>query len=131
MSFLFFAISCTAEVTDKINAQQEDTATAPFENELVTVFAADDVSPSTIDLTLEWLERAQELWYAEDTFGWENDLYSPVYLVIVGEDMQATVDLEQRYCEHLEENHTDSINLTPCNYPNLLGGHCARDWPCN
>ena len=90
MSFLFFAISCTAEVTDKINAQQEDTAattdTDPLENELVTVFAADDVSPSTIDLTVEWLERAQELWFAEDTFGWQAPDYKSPMLNISGPD---------------------------------------------
>ena len=134
MPFLFFflAISCTTDVTDKVTDQQEDTAstseteTSDGGSELITVFAADDVSQSTIDLTLEWMERAQDLWYTEDTFGWENDLYSPIYLVIVGEDMQATIDLEQRYCEHLEDNHADSINLTPCDYynPNCQGGIC-------
>ncbi len=90
------------------------------------VFAASDVDQSAIDRTLEWFDVAANAWFTEDTFGAEQNLYSPVYLVMTGDDMQATIDLEQEYCAHLNQYHTDTVEYSRCNYsdPNCEQGIC-------
>lgn len=95
---------------------------------LPLIFAASDVEQATIDLTLEWFDVAKNEWCTEETFGAEHGLYSPTYLVIAGDDLQATIDLEQRYCEHLYENHENSVDHSRCNEnnidPNCENGIC-------
>lgn len=133
--FSLLVFSCSNNASEKSTDSEADTATDSTDGSqsiteedtvLFTVFAATDVPQSSIDRTTEWLTMAQDLWYTENTFGWDNDLYDPVYLVMVGEDMQSTIDLEQRYCEHLEVHHAETISLTPCNYPdpNCQDGIC-------
>ena len=97
-------------------------------NDVPLVFAASDVEQSTIDLTLDWFDIAKSTWFTEDTFGAEHELYFPTYLVLTGDDLQATIDLEQRYCEHLYEHHAESVEHSRCNTnhidPNCEHGIC-------
>lgn len=92
------------------------------------VFAASDVEQSTVELTLEWFDVAKNEWFTEDSFGTEHELYSPTYLVMTGDDLQATIDLEQRYCDHLYEHHENSVLYSRCNEnntdPNCEHGIC-------
>ena len=129
MTFLFtlFAISCGGDTTkDTTNSDEDDIISIQPPDESVIVFAASDVEQSTIDHTVLWLEMAKDIWFTEDTFGWEHNLYSPIYLVLVGEDMQATIDLEEQYCDHLHENHPVSVEYSRCTYvdPSCENGIC-------
>ena len=125
--FTLFAISCSGDSTkDTTDSNQDDIISIQAPDDSIVVFAASDVEQATIDNTVLWLEKAQDLWYTEDTFGWEHDLYSPIYLVLVGDDMQATIDLEEQYCDHLHENHPVSVEYSRCTYidPNCENGSC-------
>ena len=129
MTFLFalLTISCGGDATkDSADSNQDDIISVQAPDDSIVVFAASDVESSTIDHTVLWLEMAQDIWFTEDTFGWEHDLYSPIYLVIVGEDMEATIELEEQYCDHLHENHPVSVEYSRCNYvdPNCENGIC-------
>ena len=115
MHSLFLAVlfACSS------NKTLEETGTGHINNDTIPdlplVFAASDVEQSTIVLTQRWFDIAVNEWFMEDTFGAEHELYSPTYLVLTGDNMQATIELEQRYCNHLYEHHTDSVEYSRCN----------------
>jgi hypothetical protein len=122
---LLMFLSCTKDkATDSATSIDEPSETETGENDSTdspVVFAASDVDQSSIDRTIEWFGVANNAWYTEDSFGWGQ--YDPVYLVLVGEDMQATIDLEQRYCDYLNEHHPDSAEYSSCN-PNYTDPSC-------
>ncbi len=135
--FSLLSFSCRDQASDENSADgnfldQHDTASStesePETEGSIVVFAASDVGDSTIETTVEWLEKAQSLWYTEGTFGSENDLYSPIYLILVGDEMQATIELEEEYCDHLYEHHGESVEYSRCNTnytdPNCEHGIC-------
>ncbi len=122
MRYLPFVVflSCTTDKVIDTSTDQTDSGDNS-QTDSPVVFAASDVEQSAIDRTLEWFSVAENEWFTEDSFGW--DLYHPVYIVLVGEDMQATIDLEQRYCEHLNEHNADTVEYSNCN-PNHTDPSC-------
>jgi hypothetical protein len=111
-------LSCTKDKSIETTGITEPTSDSGenVQSDSPMVFAASDVSQSSIDKTLEWFSVAENAWYTEDSFGW--DQYHPVYIVLVGEEMQAAIDLEQEYCTHLNEHYPESVDYSPCNSNN-------------
>jgi hypothetical protein len=73
------------------------------------VFAASDVSQSTIDLTKYWYQVATEAW----------GNYGPVEIYIVGSDMEAAKALEEDYCNNhkgLDANWNETWECANENY---------------
>ena len=90
------------------------------------VFAAEDVSQSTIDLTLEW--------YAIGSEAWGN--FGPLEIYIVGEDLAAAQALEEAYCVRhmdLDDNWNEDWDCANANYEILThyvsdGGAAVSDF---
>jgi len=73
------------------------------------VFAASDVSPETVNLTLEWYEIG--------SIAWGN--YGPIEIYIIGENRPAAEELEDEYCERhkaLDVNWKEEWDCANANY---------------
>ncbi|MEC7984330.1 MAG: hypothetical protein VX278_04150 [Myxococcota bacterium] len=129
---LILFLACSSDTVNDDTAQTDTVLDEDSDSEDVEsaaqpiVFAASDVDPSSIELTLDWFAIAQDEWFTDDTFGATHNLYFPVYLVITGEDMDATIALEQEYCAHLNDYHAETVAYSRCNYtdPNCENGIC-------
>ena len=75
-------------------------------NSNITVLAASDVSQSSIDTTIKWLNVAEKAWFLNDTEA--SKLFYPILLVIVGKDIDAAIELEGRLCSEIEKNIKDN-----------------------
>lgn len=93
---MIFIISCEDKKDSSNNASQANNNNIAW-GQLTTdepkVFAASDVSRSTIDLTLKWYKIAREAWGS----------YGPLEIWIVGKDKDAVIELDKQWCEHRVE----------------------------
>ena len=92
---VLFMISCE----DKKDSNEETSQTnnniawGQLTTDEPIVFAARDVSQSTIDLTLNWYKIGRESWGS----------YGPVEIWIVGKDKDAVIELDKLWCKHRVE----------------------------
>ena len=71
----------------------------------IKVFAASDVSQKAIDKTTKWLGLAERTWFTKNKT--TPELAYPILLVLVGENMDAAIELEQRLCAEIKETFAD------------------------
>ena len=124
MFYLYVLLACSDDPAKQSALEEETDIPEDAASTAVNpvVFPASDVADSTVDLILNWFAVADEAWFTEDSFGW--DQFNPVYIAITGEDMPATIDMEQQYCSYIQENHPDSVQHSKCN-PTYVDPNCS------
>ncbi len=81
----------------QITTEKETTMTSVLEKKILwgatdakpEVYAAEDVSQATIDLTVEWVNKAIGFWGS----------YGPLEIWIVGSGKEETIALDKKWCE--------------------------------
>ncbi len=97
----------TTTVQDTTTTTVQDTTTttvqevlSPFlDDEIIRVFPASDLPQQTVDLTVQYTNEAYDLWMANDYYG--KSQAKAIYVMITGSDMQAGMNANLAYCNHL------------------------------
>jgi len=82
-------------------------------NNGVKILAASDVPQSAIQITQRYLDVAEQAWFKEDSIA--RDYFHPVLLVLVGSDMDAAIELENRLCAEIKQNFKNAYRHSRCN----------------
>ena len=82
-------------------------------NNGVKIMAASDVSQSAIQTTQQYLDLAERTWFKKG--GVAKDYFHPILLVIVGSDMGAAIELEDRLCVEIKQNFKNAYRHSRCN----------------
>ena len=78
----------------------------------VVVYAASDLTEDQITKTKKWFDVGASAWLTPDSVGAAN--FYPVYLVILGKDMDAGIELEDELCSYLQKQHPVNYRNTKC-----------------
>ena len=78
-----------------------------------TFFAASDVSAATLDIISGAVEVADDVWFTTDAGG--RDQFDPIYIAVVGDDVDAAIAAESAFCGHLASEHPDFHATSRCN----------------
>lgn len=82
---------------------------------LPTFFAASDVEAETLELISGAFAVADSAWFTAEAGG--HLQFNPVYIAVVGEDVDAAVAAEAELCAHLESEHPDFHAVSRCTNP--------------
>ncbi len=105
-------VSSPAKAIVKTNEQMELIDELINSNK-VTILVASDVSQASINITKKGLDLAESTWFNKGSNAW--NYFHPILLIIVGNDMDAAIELENRLCLEIKENFPDSYQHSRCN----------------
>ena len=87
--------------------QYLQSADSPFiDEEVLTVFATEDLTQKTVDTTIQYTNEAYSLWMGKDYYG--KSQAKAIYLMITGADLEAGEKTNSEYCKHLEQKEYPS-----------------------
>ena len=92
-------------------------------NNGVKILAASDVSQSAIQTTQQYFDVAEDAWFKQDSVAWK--YFHPILLVIVGSDMGAAIELEDRLCAEIRNNFPEGYRHSRCN-PRHKDSNCQH-----
>ena len=70
---------------------------------------------ATVDLISGAFSVADDVWFTEDAAG--RDQFNPVYIAVVGTDVDASIEAETAFCDHLQSEHPDFHAMSRCARP--------------
>ncbi len=85
--------------SSSIKVNSPDASQAFLDDERIRVFAAADLSQDEIETTVHYTNEAYELWMGSPYYG--KNQAKAIYLMITGEDLDASKVANQKYCDHL------------------------------
>ena len=104
--------------------QYSQSTDSPFiDEEVLTVFATEDLTQKTVDTTIQYTNEAYSLLMGKDYYG--KSQAKAIYLMITGADLEAGKKTNSEYCKHLKQKEYPSAEW--CNFCLLYTSDAADE----